>query len=1046
LVDSQITVDGKQAPGEWSRAAEVTGFMAEDEKFSPLQSRVYVQADSSAIYVCFVSNYASLKKSNTSYTRDQRVYQDDAFEIFLQTSKAAETYYQFIGNSAGARYDAFGANLSWNGEWETRSSAENGVWTAEVRIPYSSLGVKSPVDGEIWGFSFCRDYKDPTVWTSFGGYGKPKGFGVLRFSKSGSVVAMDSYGKPQYGQIRLTGKVHSTVPRNVSINWRIKNLVTNNDLGEGKTACRVDSTGSAGFDFDVVAPVPPVRGQAHELVVWATDVSGFEIYRHSVSFVPTEQLQVKIKSDKIRATLAVSLDINGLPPSLRDGVTANVALKQGDKILLKPINVAFSDAAGKIDLDVSKLKDGDYSIETVLLDKTGKTILTNTLPYRRILKPLWKNNTLGLDDDVPPPWTPVGVSGNVLSVWNRTYDFGTSPFPHQITVESVPILAGPIGVEGRVNGAAIVWKTGKQIFKNKSKSKVTLQSINHAGLISMTAESSCEFDGLIRVDLTIIPLAKGTKLDNLSLRIPIKVKYAKYKYGYGHIGDGGEGAHFPWEKDIIGNLTTPWNSDFMPALWIGDESHGLLWFSEGQENWSQNKPLNALRLDSVGDAVVLTVNIVDTPIAPGKPIKLTFGLQATPAKPFPHPKDWLTFRQCGSPKANLLFYGWDGNSTRWQGFPVAGKAVASDSDPAAFNDTPLKTSIATIRNSHSSYPVDSDNVKFPVYLSPAEMVLEIPEASENRSEWERTPEFLQTIDSGQVEAMPCPKSKDWQDFFIYYLNDFFKKYDVDGIYMDYGYSQPCNNKLHGCGYDLGSKRKSIWPIFALHDLHRRIYKVVQKLKPNSALITLGHANGAQNLPHVNFWNFVVEGEYINTTILNNVYKGDYLAYFSPGRATVEFSGRPFGVSPLWLTYTDSDKPEQAQEVMALALLNGSPVWNYRINIDTLYSVEAVLDRFGVSDIEEFMPYWSNSSVVTISNAPGVYVTIYKKPGRSLVAVSNLSSDDATPMVKLDLSRLGLNEGMVQAKNSMTGETITLADSSFTISVKQKNFAMVTIEQ
>ena len=45
----------------------------------------------------------------------------------------------------------------------------------------------------------------------------------------------------------------------------------------------------------------------------------------------------------------------------------------------------------------------------------------------------WLGNTLGLADKVLPPWTPMTLDRDTLACWGRTYRFGDSPLPVQIT-------------------------------------------------------------------------------------------------------------------------------------------------------------------------------------------------------------------------------------------------------------------------------------------------------------------------------------------------------------------------------------------------------------------------------------------------------------------------------------------------------------------------------------------------------------------------------------------------------------------------------------
>ena len=74
-----------------------------------------------------------------------------------------------------------------------------------------------------------------------------------------------------------------------------------------------------------------------------------------------------------------------------------------------------------------------------------------------------------------------------------------------------------------------------------------------------------------------------------------------------------------------------WHHAFKPFVWLGDEERGFSWFCESEENWSPADPERALTIDREGERVVLRLHLVEgAPIE--KPLKYTFGFQATPVK------------------------------------------------------------------------------------------------------------------------------------------------------------------------------------------------------------------------------------------------------------------------------------------------------------------------------------------------------------------------------------------------------------------------------
>ena len=89
-------------------------------------------------------------------------------------------------------------DTSWNGVWEYAFNVdkENKCWTAEVKIPFASLGVSAPKTGVQWRMDVARehislnsktgknDLLELSNWSpnlEERGFGKPSGFGTLEF-------------------------------------------------------------------------------------------------------------------------------------------------------------------------------------------------------------------------------------------------------------------------------------------------------------------------------------------------------------------------------------------------------------------------------------------------------------------------------------------------------------------------------------------------------------------------------------------------------------------------------------------------------------------------------------------------------------------------------------------------------------------------------------------------------------------------------------------------------------------------------------------------
>ncbi|MBM4086594.1 MAG: hypothetical protein FJ272_17560, partial [Planctomycetes bacterium] len=129
---------------------------------------------------------------------DGDTWKDDCVELFLAPEPGGLTYYQFIVNAAGARYDSCeggkGLAAAWNAkpDWQATVAKQADRWTAEIAIPFAALGVEKPLRGELWGLKICRsvwgrggdrreDRNTAWAYTPSPSYHDPAGWGRLYF-------------------------------------------------------------------------------------------------------------------------------------------------------------------------------------------------------------------------------------------------------------------------------------------------------------------------------------------------------------------------------------------------------------------------------------------------------------------------------------------------------------------------------------------------------------------------------------------------------------------------------------------------------------------------------------------------------------------------------------------------------------------------------------------------------------------------------------------------------------------------------------------------
>jgi hypothetical protein len=222
-----------------------------------------------------------------------------------------------------------------------------------------------------------------------------------------------------------------------------------------------------------------------------------------------------------------------------------------------------------------------------------------------------------------------------VSVWGRTYEFAGIPLPSAVTTAGAQVLAAPIRFVATADGATQEWRDEKASITERKPTGATVRTEATSEKLRLTGAARTEYDGVIRADFAVEPLGQTT-LDSLVLEIPFKAEHAKYLYHFpGRWGSAYNAGALPKEG---------FESAFRPYVWLGDDDRGLAWFSESDERFTPSQAKDVVSIRREGDQVILRVKIIGEPVKLTEPLKLTFGMEATPVKPL-KPDVW-DYRIC----------------------------------------------------------------------------------------------------------------------------------------------------------------------------------------------------------------------------------------------------------------------------------------------------------------------------------------------------------------------------------------------------------------
>jgi hypothetical protein len=177
---SEITVDGKPDEISWQKAAWSEYFQDIEGDLKPaptFSTHVKMLWDKQNLYIL-----AELEEPNIwAYysNRDQIVFHENDFEIFIDPDRDTHNYFEFELNAQNTLFDLFmpkpyrnggKADIEWNAAGFKSAVFIDGTindptdtdkkWTVEMAIPFSSLKFADeyiiPKDGETWKINFSR--------------------------------------------------------------------------------------------------------------------------------------------------------------------------------------------------------------------------------------------------------------------------------------------------------------------------------------------------------------------------------------------------------------------------------------------------------------------------------------------------------------------------------------------------------------------------------------------------------------------------------------------------------------------------------------------------------------------------------------------------------------------------------------------------------------------------------------------------------------------------------------------------------------------------
>ena len=671
----------------------------------------------------------------------------------------------------------------------------------------------------------------------------------------------------------------------------------------------------------------------------------------------------------------------------------------------------------------------------------------------------WEGNTLGVTDEVFPPFEPVTTDGPRVGVVGRAFVMNAFGLWDRVTSVGREILAGPARLVA-VNdaGRELDWEGGVELEASEP-ARAVYRAASRCAALAVETTSEVEVDGMMKVTLRLRPVEGAEPLERLSLEIPLRGEVATLMQEYGRSPRAGFTGAIPAAPAGANGETTVWDSRrtlrngawlnaFTSYVWLGGPERGLCWFAENDRGWitAKNHDRPLLRIDRRGDAVVLRVDFVNVPGRIEAPTELVFGLQVSPAKPVPAD---IARKGDTLPGVGVPVHPWGGLSCAWKSpwmdrWEVADQVVAARAgrpvDGAFFDrfveqfDPPPVHGIRPWREDIGIFlrkePAGRPD---PMYFEEMRVLPFLPEYYAFQDEWSlvRLPERrFESVDvyrdTGGREINPGARVNfctSYQDYALALMDEWWKRGVT--IYWDNTYPRLAYNPWTSAAYVAQDGRRQ--PAFAYwneREYLRRTWNLMNAWRKRGTprpLEFVVHMTNANILPFFS-WATVNYDMELSQSIYAKTHPERYTPGepFPPAYLLASSTGRQVGNYP-YLVHDlfQSSLPAEAWATPDTKTERGTRSWGMRTvhqivsgGTNSFLHLNRALAAFGYgTDAVKTRLYWDDEPAFRVEHDDVRGLLLTRAADRKMLLVlQSWSRDPLRARVAFDAERIGFAPG------------------------------------
>ncbi|UCF66252.1 MAG: carbohydrate binding family 9 domain-containing protein [Acidobacteriota bacterium] len=160
-----IEIDGVREEEAWQHAwsAELRYEINPGETTrAPVRTEVLVFHDASHFFAAFRAYDPEPRAIRAHLSDRDNAWADDWVGVVLDTFNDERRNYLLLVNPAGVQMDEIetwpSGSTVWDGIWDSAARITDWGWTAEIKVPFSSLRFQRSPGPQVWGFDAIRGY------------------------------------------------------------------------------------------------------------------------------------------------------------------------------------------------------------------------------------------------------------------------------------------------------------------------------------------------------------------------------------------------------------------------------------------------------------------------------------------------------------------------------------------------------------------------------------------------------------------------------------------------------------------------------------------------------------------------------------------------------------------------------------------------------------------------------------------------------------------------------------------------------------------------